>query len=814
VTGVGKQSLGEPDAIYQYRDEQGTLMFEVVRFPGKEFRQRRPDTTAPGGWSWRVRGVRRVLYRLPELVAAVDRGEVVYVCEGERDVDAIVAAGGVATCNPGGAGKWRKDFASFFEGADVVVVADDDPPGIKHAQAVRAALLGVASTARIMVAAEGKDAADHLAAGKSLDEFVPHAPANRRDEDLSDLTVDDILDTQPEMSRSELLAANPTLKSLLGGRGSAATVLVDLAHDARVGLFRTPDQKAYACIDVSGHEETRPVRSRAFGLYLRRLYHREQEAAPSQEAVAAAIATLESEALFDGVCLPVYTRVAGAGGAIYLDLCDPEWRVVEVTADGWSLRPAPPVRFHRAPSMAALPEPVHGGSVDELRAFVNVADDEDWHLLVGWLVGALRPAGPYPVLGLHGEQGSAKTTMARVLGELVDPSTVPVRAGPRDERDLMIAATNRWLVNLDNLSRIPAWLSDAICRLATGGGFTTRELYTDADEVLFDAMRPVIINGIEELATRSDLLDRAILLNLPTIEPDRRRPEKEYWHAFERARPRILGGPLDALSCALRHVDETHLAQLPRMADFALWATAAEPALSTQHGSFLAAYTGNRAQAHELAVDATPFGQTLLEVARDGFEGTASELLERLVDGAGEQASRQREWPRNPRALSAALKRLAPNLRALGCPVEFTREPTRDRRRIIRLGPTCVRTVQPAQMQGDEQPESDAPGLNLDRSDETGPSPSPQPHRGSAASDDLDANLNQLLQRASERASDLGYPGFSISPGRSLPSGPGPLTAFLRGIEQQGHGDPSAIRDLRAALDALSRIGDQGTTQP
>ena len=198
--------------------------------------------------------------------------------------------------------------------------------------------------------------------------------------------------------------------------------------------------------------------------------------------------------------------------------------------------------------MAALPEPVRGGSVSELRAFVNVADDGDWHLLLGWLVGALRPAGPYPVLGLHGEQGSAKTTTARVLGELVDPSTVPVRAAPRDERDLMIAATNRWLVNLDNLSRIPPWLSDAICRLATGGGFTTRELYTDEDEVLFDAMRPVIINGIEELATRSDLLDRAILLTLPTIEPDRRRPEKEYWDAFDRARPRILGALLDALA--------------------------------------------------------------------------------------------------------------------------------------------------------------------------------------------------------------------------------------------------------------------------
>ena len=342
---MGKQSLGEPEAIYEYRDERGVVLYEVLRFPNKRFRQRRPHPTIAGRWEWNLGGVRRVPYRLPGLIAAVGRGAVIHICEGERDVNAVVEAGGAATCNSGGAGKWRKDFASFFEGAEVVIVADNDPPGIKHAQGVRAALLGVASAVRIVVAAEGKDAADHLAAGKGLDEFVPYAPANRRDEDLTNLTVDDILDAQPEMSRSDLLAANPTLKSLLGGRGSAATVLVDLAHDARVGLFHTPDQKAYACIDVSGHEETRPVRSRAFGLYLRRLYHREQEAAPSQEAVAAAIATLESEALFDGVCLPVYSRLAEAGGAIYLDLCDPEWRVVEVTADGWGLRPATPVRF-------------------------------------------------------------------------------------------------------------------------------------------------------------------------------------------------------------------------------------------------------------------------------------------------------------------------------------------------------------------------------------------------------------------------------------------------------------------------------------
>src|SRR5207247_939244 len=155
-----------------------------------------------------------------------------------------------------------------------------------------------------------------------------------------------------------------------------------------------------------------------------------------------------------------------------------------------------------------------GGQLSELRQFINVKDDDDWKLLVAFLTAALRPKGPYPVLVLHGEQGSAKSTTARVLRAMVDPNSSPLRSEPRDGRDLMIAANNACLVCFDNLSRIPRWLSDCICRLATGGGFSTRALYTNEEEALFDAQRPVIITGIEELASRGDLLERSIILYL------------------------------------------------------------------------------------------------------------------------------------------------------------------------------------------------------------------------------------------------------------------------------------------------------------
>src|SRR5262249_54050728 len=147
------------------------------------------------------------------------------------------------------------------------------------------------------------------------------------------------------------------------------------------------------------------------------------------------------------------------------------------------------------------------------------------------------------------------------------------------------------------------WLSDCLCRLATGGGFATRELYTDADEVLFDSQRPVIITSIEDVADRGDLLDRAVIVRLPAIPEEKRRRESGFWAAAVAALPAILGALLDAVAAGLRNLPGVRLDRLPRMADFAAWVTACEPALGWPPGSFLAAYRGNVADANELALD-------------------------------------------------------------------------------------------------------------------------------------------------------------------------------------------------------------------
>ena len=240
-----------------------------------------------------------------------------------------------------------------------------------------------------------------------------------------------------------------------------------------------------------------------------------------------------------------------------------------------------------------------------LAAFLNLRSRTDFVLVVAWLLAALRCRGPYPLLGVSGEQGSAKTVLTKILRSLVDPNVAPLRALPRENRELFIAANNGHVLAFDNLSNLPPWISDTLCRLASGGGFAVRQLYSDQDEVLFEAARPIILNGIEDVITRADLADRAIFLSLPPIMEAQRRPEDEFWRKFEIARPRILGALLDAAAQGLRALPQVRLQRLPRMADFALWAAACETAFWPA-GTFEQAYWNNRTAAIENMLDADP----------------------------------------------------------------------------------------------------------------------------------------------------------------------------------------------------------------
>lgn len=586
-----------------------------------------------------------------------------FVTEGARKADAAVSRG---LCCIALLGVWNfrgknehggltalADWESIaLKGRKVYVCFDSD---VMEKDAVRLAMKRLRSflelrgaDVRLIYLPSGTGGAkvgldDYFAAGGTVD-------------GLMRLTTADLPD-EPETD------AKPRAKS-------QATVLIELANEAE--FFHTSDGEAYASIKIGGHLETWPLKSRGFRDWLMRRFYEDESKSPSTQGFQDALGVLYGRARFDGETREVHTRIAAHEGALYVDLADDAWRIVQITAEGWSIiaSAGAPFRFRRTGGMLPLPDPTGGGALNDLRRFVNVKDDADWTLLLAWLVASLRPSLPMPLLALYGAQGSAKSTTARILASLIDPSKAALRSAPRDERDLMIAARHRWCLTFDNLSHVSNSLSDSLCRLATGGGLSTRELYTDDEEILFEALRPVIINGIEDLATRGDLLSRAIVLYLPSFKSNARRKEADLWREFERARPSICGALFDSVAVALRRVESVKLDGLPRMADFAAWAVAAEPAFGVPAGTFIEAYAGNRATANITALDESPLSEAVMKLLeaqpKPFWSGKASELLEELKRHVGEQTLRDKAWPKAANALTNKLRRLEPSLRAVG----------------------------------------------------------------------------------------------------------------------------------------------------
>jgi len=279
-----------------------------------------------------------------------------------------------------------------------------------------------------------------------------------------------------------------------------------------------------------------------------------------------------------------------------------------------------------------------------------------------------------------GGHGAGKTTACRIISALIDPRTGALRGVPREVRDLTAAARNSWIVCFDNLSHLPEELADAACRLATGSGFAGRELYSDHDEAIFDATRPIVFNAIPDLgAARPDFLDRALIVEFLDMKPELRRDEAQFWREFQEVRPRILGALLDAAAGGLRSLHDVRLDEPPRMADFALWVKACEESLGMKPGEALASYESNRTQTHNLALEASPLYEPVTELAREGFSGTVTELHARLTSMMNEGMRRSVRWPKAPNALSNALRRMAGNLRAVGIEIQFSRANIRGR---------------------------------------------------------------------------------------------------------------------------------------
>jgi hypothetical protein len=489
----------------------------------------------------------------------------------------------------------------------------------------------------------------------------------------------------PGQDRYTMREADATLRSAYardarepwdeGDRPSQADALLNLIDDFE--YFKSgPAHDAYVRMLMGDHREVWKVDAK--GPKVREvLTHRfltQKNRAPSREALNVALDTILARCSM-GPKVDVHVRFARSRDAIYLDLCNDQWNVVQITADGWRVISNPPVMFRRGVGARPLPVPVKGGSLNALRPLLNAGDDSQWCLMMSWLVGAFLPEGAFSHLVLNGEQGSAKSTTALVLLSMLDPSDAGLSAPPKDETDATVSAMHCGLLAYDNLSGCRAELADVFCRFSTGQGYRTRTFYENLGITVASVKLPIMLNGIDATVMRGDLLERSITLKLPLVTSKTRLTEQGIWADFAAIHPACLGALLDAVSAGLRNLPSTTLTDTPRMSDFCKWVTACEPALPWKQGTFLTAYRRKLEDANTDLAEDDSVASAMVDWADSNLrmgatrEMVAKDLLIQLNHLMADTPKDMRHWPASPGALAHKLVRLAPVLRAQGIEV-------------------------------------------------------------------------------------------------------------------------------------------------
>lgn len=474
------------------------------------------------------------------------------------------------------------------------------------------------------------------------------------------------------------------------------TMMLELLQELE--LWKGSDGQAYATARRAGSARHWRIENAAFAHWLRWRAQLRGEALLGETEVAKLSINLAAHALSCGRVYETWYRVGYHAENLYIDLGDDEWRAVEIvpanaeTDQRWRVIEGAdcPVRFVRSPNMKPMPVPAPGGALDELRNWINVETEGDLRLAIAWLLASYRPRGPYPILIIHGAHGSGKSTLTRLMARLVDPQRADARSSPREPRDLWVATQGARLLALDNLSFIPNVLADELCRIATGGVFTTRALRTDQDEVVLQACRPLLLNSIVELARRPDLADRALLVEAKTIVDDERRTEEDFWREFGEEEPMLLGALFDTVSVAMGAYKDTPVPVKLRMADAARFAEAASAFLNWPPGELSEIWRANRAGSDEIVLESSIVAPALLEFleGKDSWQGETAELHKILTEKVEENVRRSKEWPKTAQGMRSALDRLSEPLMSQGWkfkrlgrahrgrrPIAFTRSP-------------------------------------------------------------------------------------------------------------------------------------------
>jgi hypothetical protein len=477
--------------------------------------------------------------------------------------------------------------------------------------------------------------------------------------------------------------------SLLGTKD--VDLLLHIARE-KATFFHTGSGNVYATIDG----EILPVESGGgFCDWLWDAFISEKKRAPTSSAVKNAIHALQAVARRRSERAEVHIRSAVADGKIYVDLANDRRQVVEIAASGWRIISDPPIKFLRPVGMRALPEPRHGGSIEQLRPYANLTNS-GFILFVQLLIDALHQRVERPVACFIGGEGRGKSSLAKVAQRLLDPRTTDPGNPPTTVRELTVRARNGTVLIFDNLSTLSQDMSDAMCRLSSGIDSGLRKLFTDATQFSVRGSRSILFTAVKNPVTAPDLAERQVILKVPTVKDEQRTTNSRFWSAFERDTPTILGALYDIAARGLRELPRVRLARLPRLAEFVEGGVACEGGHGL--GDFMTAFESAAREALDDVIEDSPVALAVAAfmVGREGrpWRGSTTALKIELEtnDQTEQQVAAEKNWPRDVRAFGVQLWRMQTVLRKAG--IELTEgERSKDRRRGRTLE---LRAIEPA----------------------------------------------------------------------------------------------------------------------
>lgn len=650
----GKQILHQK--TYIYKDENSNVVYCKTRidygYKDKIFFFEQPNGKR------NLQNVHRVPYNLPAMLSSTR----IYMPEGEKDADILIKYGLTATTLDTGANSvWKDYYDDYFKDKEVIIIPDNDEAGFIYVKKILSHL----PNAKVLILPglkEKEDVYDWIKSGHVVDEF----------------------ENLPLLSKSEFLMKyfNDIQKNAPRdnyNKETEAEVIIKLVKQNGTLLFHDTENSLYAAVNVNNHREIWSLESKDFSIWLSGLYYKEKYKPARKESISQAISVLSAEAMYDcDEAIPLSNRVAKSDNAFWYSLSNSKWQAVKITADGWKVEDKPPILFMRYRHQKQQCIPKNDGNIEKIFDYLNIKENQT--LFLCWIVSCFIPDIPHPMPIFFGEKGAAKSTSCTLLKKLIDPSALETLTIQRSSRSMAVNLKQHWFLPFDNISLISEETSDTLCRAITGGGIQQRKLHTNGDDYIFTFKRCIALNGINNVAKRPDLLDRAILIKLSRISEDKRRELSEIMQDFENDLPSILGGVFNVLSRAMKIYPDVKLDKMPRMADFAHWGYAIGEALGNLGQVFLDEYTINYNRQNIEAINSDIVAVLMVNFMKNRvtWMGRVSDLWNEfsiLAPSLGLNA-KMKEFPTQPNTLSRRLNNLQSNLESFG--IIFNSKPSSD----------------------------------------------------------------------------------------------------------------------------------------